>query len=81
MRPKTLRPGFLPTSFACLLAAGLLLAPAPSLAQGASSGTTATADDYRAKAAQYALARRAFEEQAAAYWKSIGEKRQIRKML
>jgi hypothetical protein len=60
------------------LAAGLLLAPAPSLAQSASSGTTATADDYRAKAAQHALARRAFEEQAAAYWKSIGEKRQIR---
>jgi hypothetical protein len=78
MRPKTLRPRFLPTSSACLLAAGLLLAPAPTLAQGASSGTAATADDYRAKAAQHALARRAFEEQAAAYWKSIGEKRQIR---
>jgi hypothetical protein len=78
MRPKALRPRFLPTSSACLLAAGLLLAPAPSVAQSASSGTAATADDYPVKAAQHALARRAFEAQTAAYWKSIGEKRQIR---
>jgi hypothetical protein len=78
MRAKILRTGHFLTSFACLLAAGLLMASAPSFRQGASGGARATADDYSTKAAQYALARRAFEEQTAAYWKSIGEKRQIR---
>jgi hypothetical protein len=73
-----MRAGLHPILSACLLSAGLLLAPALCMAQGAPSGATTTAEDYRAKAAQYALARRAFDEQTTAYWKSIGEKRQIR---
>jgi hypothetical protein len=63
-------------SAAWLLAAGLLLPAAPSAAQ--SSTAAASAPDYKAKAAQYALARRAFDDAAAAYWKSISEKRRVR---
>ncbi len=66
-----------------LLAASLLLAPAltyapaltPARAQGAAPLPSA---DYQVKAAHYALARRAFEEEAAAYWKSITDKRRGR---
>ena len=67
----------LPKSSAWLVAAGLLMAPEPSFAEGVSSGPKPTAD-YQAKAEQYARARRAFEEEAGAYWKSIAEKRRVR---
>ena len=67
----------LPKSSAWLVAAGLLMAPEPSFAEGVSSGPRATAD-YQAKAEQYARARRAFEEESGAYWKSITEKRRVR---
>jgi hypothetical protein len=63
-------------SAAWLLAAGLLLQAAPSAAQNPTAATSAA--DYKAKAAQYALARRAFDDTAAAYWKSIADKRRIR---
>jgi hypothetical protein len=59
-----------------LLAAGMLIAAAPSFAQSFPSTPKATAaGDYRTKAEQYALARRAFEEVTSAYWKAIAEKR------
>ena len=57
-----------------LLAAGLLSATGESFAQGV-TGVPAAAGDYQAKADQYARARRAFEEEAGAYWKSVSEKR------
>jgi hypothetical protein len=44
----------------------------------ASAPKAAQAGDYQAKADQYARARRAFEEEAAAYWQSIVEKRRVR---
>jgi hypothetical protein len=62
-----------------LLAAGLLLASAPCFAQGIPSGARpATSEGYQAALEQYIRARRAFDEEAAAYWKAIGEKRQLR---
>jgi hypothetical protein len=67
----------LPKSSACLVAAGLLMAPEPSFAEGVPSRSKPTAD-YQAKAEQYARARRAFEEESSAYWKSIAEKRRAR---
>jgi hypothetical protein len=64
-----------------ILAASLLhaaaLTPMAVRAQGAAPLPGPSAD-YQVKAAHYALARRAFEEQAAAYWKSITEKRRGR---
>jgi hypothetical protein len=66
-------------SSAWLLAAGLLLAPASSFAQGSPKGAPPlTAEAYQAALEQYIRARRAFDEEAAAYWKAIGEKRQLR---
>src|SRR5262245_38248904 len=74
MRLKTLR-----TSSAWLLAAGLLLAPAASFAQGSpKGGQPLTGEAYQAALEQYIRARRAFDEESAAYWKAIGEKRQLR---
>ncbi len=61
-----------------LLAAGLLLVAAPSAAQNSSAAKATSAADYKAKAAQYAAARRAYEDKAAAYWTSIADKRRIR---
>jgi hypothetical protein len=59
-----------------MLAAGLLIAADCSFAQGpASAPKAAPAGDYQTKAEQYAKARRAFEEEAGAYWKAITEKR------
>lgn len=60
-----------------LLAAGLLSAAGESFAQGV-TGVPAAAGDFQAKADQYARARRAFEEEADAYWQSIVEKRRVR---
>ena len=54
---------------AWMLVTGLLLAAAPAFAQGA---------DYQAKLAQYTKAHAAYEEQAAAYWDQISEKRRGR---
>jgi hypothetical protein len=65
-------------SFAWLLAAGLLIAAVPSLGQGASSAKPTTAPGYQAKSDQYVRARRAFEEESAAYWRSTAEKRRVR---
>jgi hypothetical protein len=63
----------------CLLAAGVLMAAAPSFAQTAPGAPKAAAPgDFRAKVEQYALARRAFEEETSAYWKSIADKRRVR---
>jgi hypothetical protein len=55
------------------------MAAAASFAQGVLGGAKAqTADTYQVKAEQYARARRAFEAEAGAYWRSIVEKRQVR---
>lgn len=61
---------------ACLLAAGLLLAAAPCLSQGEPRAGASAGD--RAAAERYLVARRAFEEESAAYWRSVAEKRRIR---
>jgi hypothetical protein len=67
------------TSSAWLLAAGLLLASAPCYAQAIPSvARPATSEGYQAALEQYVRARRAFDEEATAYWKAIGEKRQLR---
>jgi len=60
-----------------LLAAGLLLAPAPARAQSAPPGAMAIAD-YQARLAQYSLARSAYDEEASAYWDAVVEKRRER---
>jgi hypothetical protein len=74
-----MRFGLLSRSSAWLLAAAWLMACEPCLAQGSSSGAKATTTpSYQAAAEQYARARRAFDDEASAYWKSITEKRQIR---
>ncbi len=66
-------------SSAWLLAAGLLLGAEGALAQGVPGAPkAATGGDYQAKAEQYARARRAFEEESSAYWRSITEKRRAR---
>jgi hypothetical protein len=55
------------------------MAAAPSWPQGVSDAPKApTADTYQMKAEQYARARRAFDEEARSYWRSIAEKRQAR---
>jgi hypothetical protein len=68
-------------SAAWLLAAGLLLLLLPaaewSMAQSPAGGPAA-AGDHRAKAEQYARARRAFDAETAAYWQSIAVKRRVR---
>ena len=60
-----------------LIAAGLLLAAAPARAQSAPSSAAAIAD-YQARLAQYSLARRAYDEEASAYWDQVVEKRRAR---
>ena len=66
-------------SSAWLLAAGLLLGAEGALAQGVPGAPkAATGGDYQAKAEHYARARRAFEEESSAYWRSITEKRRAR---
>jgi hypothetical protein len=55
------------------------MAAEPSFAQSASSSPKATsAGDYQAKAQRYAQARRAFDYESGAYWRSIAEKRKVR---
>jgi hypothetical protein len=61
---------------AWLLAAGVLLAGASSFAQSTPKPTST--GDYRTKTEQYALARRAFDEETSGYWKAIAEKRRVR---
>ena len=56
--------------------AALLLAAGPSHAQNAAPD--AVAGDYRARLAQYTQARRAYDEQATAYWDQVVEKRRAR---
>jgi hypothetical protein len=74
-----MRFGRFPRSSAWLLAAALLMTSELCCAQGPSSGTkAATNDSYQSAAEQYARARRAFDDEAGAYWRSITEKRQIR---
>ncbi len=55
---------------AWILATAMLIAAAPCLAQHTSG--------YEARLQQYTVARQAFEEEATAYWRSIGEKRSLR---
>jgi hypothetical protein len=52
------------------------MAVASSFAQSAPKATTGS--DYRAKAEQYSVARRAFDAETDTYWKSIAEKRRMR---
>jgi hypothetical protein len=74
-----MRFGRFPRSSAWLLAAALLMTSELCCAQGPASGTkAATNDSYQSAAEQYARARRAFDDEAGAYWRSIIEKRQIR---
>jgi hypothetical protein len=74
-----MRFGRFPRSSAWLLAAALLMTSELCCAQDRSSGTkAATNDSYQSAAEQYARARRAFDDEAGAYWRSITEKRQIR---
>jgi hypothetical protein len=74
-----MRFGRFPRSSAWVLAAALLMTSELCCAQGPSSGTkAATNDSYQSAAEQYARARRAFDDEAGAYWRSITEKRQIR---
>jgi hypothetical protein len=63
-----------------LLAVALLMAAAPSWPQAVSDAPkpTTEAETYQLKAQQYARARRAFDDEARAYWRSIVEKRQAR---
>src|SRR5262245_39050503 len=68
-------------STAWMLAGGLLIAAEASFAQslpGAPKAAPAPAPDYQARAEQYARARRAFEEEAGAYWQAVSEKRGVR---
>jgi hypothetical protein len=58
------------------LAAGLSAAAAPARAQ--SDPSVAAAADYQAKLAHYSQARRAYDEEAGAYWDAVVEKRHIR---
>src|SRR6266478_620770 len=68
-----------PASSAWLFAAGLLMAAEPSFAQSVSSEPKAIlAGDYQTNAQRYAQARRAFDAESGAYWRSIAEKRQAR---
>ena len=60
-----------------LLAAGLLLAAPPARAQSAPPSAAAMAD-YRTRLAQYTQARRAYDEEADAYWDQVVEKRRAR---
>jgi hypothetical protein len=60
-----------------LFAAGFLLAAAPARAQSAPLSAAAIAD-YQARLAQYSLARRAYDEEASAYWDQVVEKRRER---
>jgi hypothetical protein len=55
--------------FCALLATSFALAAAPSLAQGTKGDTVVD---------QYVHARRAYEEETAAYWRAVSEKRRIR---
>jgi hypothetical protein len=60
---------------------GFLLAPAPVFARDASTPRTMTpARDYQAKLERYLKARRAFDEDSTAYWKSIADKRRERNL-
>ncbi len=62
-------------SMTCLIAAGLLLAGEPARAQGAPPGGAA---DYQARLAHYTKSRRAYDQQASAYWDQVVEKRRAR---
>jgi hypothetical protein len=74
-----MRFGRFPRSSAWLLAAALLMTSELCCAQSPSSGTkAATNDTYQSAAEQYTRARRAFDDEAGAYWRLITEKRQIR---
>jgi hypothetical protein len=62
-----------------LLIAGLVLAAQPAaLAQTAPGPARVTAAEYPAKLEQYTRARRAFEQEATAYWNAITDKRRVR---
>ena len=63
---------------ASLLAAGSLMSALPCCGQGAPSEKPTSTLGSRAGAAAYASARQAFEEESAAYWSSVAEKRRIR---
>src|SRR5215510_313215 len=68
-------------STAWMHAGGLQIAAEASFAQslpGAPKAAPAPAPDYQARAEQYARARRAFEEEASAYWQAVSEKRSVR---
>jgi hypothetical protein len=62
-----------------LLIAGLVLAAQPAaLAQTAPGPARVSAAEYPAKLEQYTRARRAFDQEATAYWNAITEKRRVR---
>jgi hypothetical protein len=57
----------------------LLIAAYPAFAQNKASGPkAATAGSHPTKADEYTRARQAFEQETAAYWKTIAEKRRVR---
>jgi hypothetical protein len=64
---------FLRISLIGLIAAGLLLAAQPARAQNGPG-----AAEYQAKLTQYQQARRAYDEEASAYWDQVVEKRRVR---
>jgi hypothetical protein len=72
---RDMRHCWVPTSSAWLVAAALLLAAAPCVAQ-VDAGAKAAA--YQVKLKEYTAARRAFEDEASAYWGQISEKRRTR---
>ena len=78
MQPHSMR-----SSATWLLAAALLAPDRPAVAQGspeiaAPPIVVAAASSHRGRIARYLRARRAYEEQADAYWQSISEKRRAR---
>jgi hypothetical protein len=66
-------------SRASMLAACLLVTALPAFPEDPARGPRmTTAADYQARLEQYLRARRAFEEESAAYWTAIAEKRRAR---
>ena len=65
-------------SMGWMLAAAALVAAPPAVAELASKAPIAVAANHKGKVEAYIRARRAFEQEATAYWNSIAEKRSLR---